>query len=300
MAVRPYPEDWSTNRCAAETVRTSVHTVAEARDLFEMLGLVEPDGHELLPDDDHCYDDVHGTYARSGDDVSGRELPSHGTELGAATLHADGVLCLRCQAAVDRARHLAEQAAAVPAPATTRPRVSNSPTAATAAPEPAVAVKAKAPAKVTPKPTAAKPTPAKKAPAKKTGRPAKTVRRPPTPGPRCGTPGGYDDHHARGEDACVECKGAIARRQRAYEDARRARAGLPPIVPRPGGRKHPDPKPPAPEPAVPLEAPAAAEPEPVDPARVHRLACDAAMALRVLLATLDALAEATQPTTATE
>lgn len=109
------------SRKAAETVvwhtRAGDTTpAADARDLLEMLGLLGPGGHDIRPDDNASYDDVHaGGYklASAGDPFT-NPLPMHGTPEGAATLHADGKLCVRCQAVADRADHLAAAAAAPP------------------------------------------------------------------------------------------------------------------------------------------------------------------------------------------
>lgn len=96
----------SVTRHAAETVvwhtRAADDTAApDARELLEMLGLIE--GDRVAPDDTNSYDDIHTILvldARSAAPTTPPALPTHGTPLGAGVLHANGVLCDRCEAAM--------------------------------------------------------------------------------------------------------------------------------------------------------------------------------------------------------
>lgn len=201
---------------AERVVRQSATDVAEARTLFEMLGLVDgPNGRELvLPPGDPS---AGGTRPAPDDVVlHERPLPSCTTPPGLA--------------------HLPPVAPAAPPRPTSEPR------------EP------RATAKRTPKPTAAgaaapvidaspaadRPVPAKTAPKRKP-KPAKaakakpTVTRQPEP-PReprrqrvaaCGSTSGAGRHYRLGEKPCPACRAASNARQREYDQRRRRRAKMP-------------------------------------------------------------------------
>lgn len=126
---------WSINLQATQTVRKHALDDADRLRLLDMLGLVQPGTLLLVPDDSRSYDDVNASmmYHPDNDANATAELPTHGTPKGAAVLHGDGVLCVRCQQAVDRAAHLAAQTQPQPQPR--RPR---SPRAAAPTPPPAV------------------------------------------------------------------------------------------------------------------------------------------------------------------
>lgn len=124
---------WSTNLQATQTVRKHALDDADRLRLLDMLRLVQPGTRLLVPDDSRSYDDVNSSTAYQSDNITNAtaELPAHGTPKGAVVLHGDGVLCVRCQQAVDRAAHLAAQAQP-------RPRRPRAPRKASPTPPPAV------------------------------------------------------------------------------------------------------------------------------------------------------------------
>ena len=70
--------------------------VAEARELLECIGLVQPGEHHISTGPDVDAPRI----ARRGARDSGRTIPTHGTPVGADLLHPSGRLCADCQAAV--------------------------------------------------------------------------------------------------------------------------------------------------------------------------------------------------------
>jgi hypothetical protein len=170
----------------------------EARELLEMMGLVNPGGHRLNPDDVSAHSDVNR--ASSFHNSSSRRrpaLPTHGTVLGAQTLHGGGRLCEDCATAVDRhtppdpdapdPEIVEEQPEPEPEPEPVEQPVQDSLMLPTEPPTPRAPKRA-----------------------------------------RCGTTGGYDRHtRLRKLDpthqACGPCKAKAAERRRKQQAAKKAR-----------------------------------------------------------------------------
>jgi hypothetical protein len=174
------------NRLAAATVCQNATSVTEARELLEMIGLVEPGGTEILPDDRRNYD----TWFNAA--VPGSDRDSSPLVLSAAAVRGDRMTTpagLRALPAV--------AAPAKPAKKRRPPaddlagRITSKPVLAPV-PEPTSEVSVPEPA------------------------PAPPDRH------KHGTRGGYQGHRRRGEEACEPCRIANRDFQRGYAASKNA------------------------------------------------------------------------------